>query len=267
MTVAIKSWRETRKGKRALDIERQIERSMNERRSLDPRAQIIILIAMNLMATTPTPMALDIIGVFLAAAILVYCKRLAAATVWLVVYVIVWLAALLCAMSADPLFVSSGAMLMMMRKVFSIAMLATNLIFTIRVGELACALQSMHVPRLVIIALCVVLRFFPILGAEASAVVQAMKLRGIRLSLKNIVRHPLKMIEYFAVPLLLRISVVTDEIARAVTVRGIDSKHKRTSLHVLRIGVAGWIFLILVAIFAVASIVLVRDEITFMGLF
>jgi energy-coupling factor transport system permease protein len=227
----------------------------------------MILVVMNLMATTPTPIALDLIGVFFAAGILVYCRRAAAAILWLTCYASIWLATFLCAMSADSFFVSVGAILMMMHKVYIIAMLATNLIVTVRVGELSCALQRMHVPRLIIIALSVVLRFFPTLAAEAIAVLEAMKLRGIRLSLSNVMRHPLKMLEYFAVPLILRVSVVTDEISRAAAVRGIDSKHKRTSLYTLHVGLADWIFLLLFAALVAVSAVLAYDKLTFMGLF
>jgi energy-coupling factor transport system permease protein len=267
VSVALRSWRKTESGLRAYDIERRIERAMAERRSVDPRAQIVILAAMNLMVTTPTPAILDIAGVFLSAAVLAYSGRWANALRWLVGYGAVWLAATLCSVSADPFFVSVGAMLMMLRKMYAVAMIATNLVITIRVGELAHALQRMHVPRLVIVALSVVLRFFPTLAAEASEVVAAMKLRGIRLSLGNVVRHPLRMIEYFAVPLILRISVVTDEISRAATVRGIDSKHARTSLYALRMGVGDWFFLLGFAALIVASAVLARDNLTFMGIF
>jgi energy-coupling factor transport system permease protein len=94
-----------------------------------------------------------------------------------------------------------------------------------------------------------------------------MKLRGVRLSLGNVVRHPLKMLEYFAVPLILRVSVVTDEIARAATVRGIDSKRRRTSLYVLRLGYTDWFFLLLLAALVAASVVLAYGNFTFMGLF
>lgn len=267
MSVALRSWREARPGVRAQDIERRIKRAMASRRCLDPRAQIAVLVAMNLLAMTPTPAALDVAGVLSAAAVLVYCGRAAGAVAWLAGYAVVWIAALLCSASADPFFASVGAMLMMMRKVYVIAMLATNLIVTVRVGELACALQRMHIPRLVIIALSVALRFFPTLAAEASAVVDAMKLRGVRLSLSNVVRHPVKMIEYFAVPLILRISVVTDEISRAATVRGIDSAHTRTSLYALRAGTADWLFLLWFMALTIASVVLARDDLTFMGLF
>jgi energy-coupling factor transport system permease protein len=267
MPVALRSWRRTGANVRAQDIERQIDRALTKRRSLDPRIQIAILVVGNLMATTPTPDALDVVGVLSAAAVLVYCGRARAAVKWLAGYASVWLAALLCSASTDPFFVSVGAMLMMMRKIYVIALFATNLIVTVRVGELACALQRMRIPRLLIIALSVALRFFPTLRAEASAVADAMKLRGIRLSLANAVRHPLKMIEYFAVPLILRISLVTDEISRAATVRGIDSTHARTSLYTLSIGAADWFFLLWFAILTVVSAVLARDNFTFMGLF
>jgi energy-coupling factor transport system permease protein len=265
MSVALRSWRKTGAGAR--DIERQIEHAMTSRRALDPRVQIAILVVGNLMATTPTPAALDVAGVLSAVAVLACGGRTLGAVKWLAGYAAVWLAALLCSTSADPFFVSVGAMLMMMRKMYVVAMLATNLVITVRVGELACALQRMHIPRLVIIALSVALRFFPTLGAEASAVVDAMKLRRIRLSLVNVVRHPLKMIEYFAVPLILRISVVADEISRAATVRGIDSTRARTSLYALRTGAADWFFLLWFAALTVVSALLARDDLTFMGIF
>jgi energy-coupling factor transport system permease protein len=240
---------------------------MAVRRCLDPRVQIAILVAMNLLATTPTPAALDAMAVLSAAAVLLYCGRAAAAAGWLAGYAVIWVITLLCSASADPFLVSVGALFMLLRKVYAIALLATNLVVTVRVGELACALQRIHIPRLVIIALSTALRFFPTLAAEASAVVDAMKLRGVRLSVGNLLRHPLKMIEYFAVPLILRVSVVTDEIARAATVRGIDSKHERSSLYALHAGAADWFFLLWFVALTVASAVLAFDNLTFMGLF
>ncbi|MDR2197450.1 MAG: energy-coupling factor transporter transmembrane protein EcfT [Coriobacteriales bacterium] len=267
MAVALRSWRRAGSQLRARDIERRLEQALAERRSVDPRIQLAILVMMNLMATTPTPAFLDIAGLVLAAALLAYGGRWVNALKWLVGYAALWLVAVLCSVSADPFLVSVGAMLMMMRKMYAIAMLATHLVLTVRVGELACALQRMHVPRLLIVALSVSLRFFPTLAAEASAVVGAMKLRGIRLSLHSVLQHPLRMIEYFAVPLMLRISVVTDEVSRAATVRGIDSRHSRTSLYALCIGRADCCFLLSFVALTIASAVCAYDSLTFMGLF
>lgn len=267
MSMVLRSWREARAGARTQDIEHQIECALVARRYLDPRIQLVILVATNLMATTPRPFAIDVVSVLSAAAVLIYCERLVSAIKWLIGYAIILVTALLCVISVDPFFLSFGAMLMMACKMYAIAMLAVNLILTVRAGELACALQRIHTPRLMIVALSVALRFFPTLAAEASAVIDAMKLRGVRLSLANIVRHPLKMIEYFAVPLMLRVSVVTDEISRAATVRGIDSKHRRTSLYALRIGVADLISLLGFCVLTIISIVFAQDGFTFMGLF
>lgn len=267
MSTALRSWRRTASRLRAQDIRRTIEQAIQVRRSVDPRVLLAILVMMNLMATTPTPAALDIAGVLSAAVLLAYCGHMRASLAWLVGYCLIWLYATLCAQTADPFFASMGAMLMMMRKLYVVAMLAANLVLTVRVGELACALQRLHVPRLIIIALSAALRFFPTLAAEAAAVVDAMKLRGVRLSLGNIVRHPLRMVERFAVPLVLRVSVVTDEISRAATVRGIDSVHPRTSLYDLHIGKASWGFLAWFIGLAVVSVVVARDQLTFMGLF
>lgn len=267
MPAALRNWRDEVAGAHAEDVERFIDRSTSNRRSIDPRIQMAILVMTNLLATTPTPIALDVAGVLSAAAIVAYGGRVGSALKWLVGYAVVCLAQMLCITSGDPFFGSVGGMLTLTRKMYVVAMLAVNMVTTIRVGELACALQRLKAPRLVIIALSMVLRFFPTLAAEARAVSDSMKLRGVRLSAGNVLRHPLKMIECFAVPLILRISVVTDEISRAATVRGIDSNHERTSLYPLRIGFAGWGFLIWFAGLSAASVVFAQDGYSFMGLF
>lgn len=267
MAATIRTWRGGGAQGRADDIRRRLERALERRRTLDPRAQLGALALMNLTATTPTPAALDILCVLSAGAVCAWCGRWRAAGAWLAGYAVLWAAALLCAASADPLFSSAGGMLMMGRKMYAVAMLAVNLVSCARVGEVACALQRMHVPRLAIVALSVALRFFPTLAVETGAVLDAMKLRGICLSVRGVARHPLRTLEHIVVPLVLRASTTADEIARAATVRGIDSSRPRTSLYDLRMGAAGWFFLLWFAALTAASAALAGDGLTLMGLF
>lgn len=248
-------------------VERSLRETLAARRILDPRAQLFALAMVNLTATTPTSEAIDVVGALSAAAVLLRCGRGKAALGWLVGFSLVWLACWLCALSGDPLLLSVGALLTMMRKLYVVAMLAVNLVATVRTGELACALRQLHAPRLAAVALSVALRFFPTLAVEAAAVADAMKLRGIRLSFANVVRHPLAMAEHFAVPLILRVSTVADEIAQAATVRGIDAPSGRTSVYDSRFGLDGWAFLLWFAGFAVVIVATAGDELTFMGLF
>lgn len=265
--VALRDWRTTRSGLRAYDCERMLREEGSRSRMVDPRVQLGTLIVMNLLATTPTPDAVDALGVALGATVLLRCRRAAACVAWCVGYALLWSTSWLCSLSGDPVFVSVGAMLALMRKMYVIGMLAVNLVLTVRVGELACALQRMHVPRLAIVALSVALRFFPTLSVEAASVLDAMKMRGIRMTPLQIVRHPLATVERFAVPLMLRVSVVVDEMSRAATVRGIDSSHERSSLYELRIGRADRIFIVAVCAYAALSLLTARDGVTFMGLF
>ena len=69
-------------------------------------------------------------------------------------------------------------------------MFASNMIATTRVGELACALQRVYLPRHAIIALCVALRFFPTMTAEFASVVEAMRVRGVPLGVRMVTTHP-----------------------------------------------------------------------------
>ena len=109
------------------------------------------------------------------------------------------------------------------------------MIATTRLGELACALQAMRVPANVSVAVCVAFRFLPTMGREFSAVADAMKTRGIALTLRSVVRHPAKTAEHFLVPVIARLGQVADELGNAVVVRGVGASEHRTSYYRLRV--------------------------------
>jgi hypothetical protein len=75
------------------DTELRLERVIEERLFVDPRVQIAILVAMNLMATTLALAALGIAGAILEEAVLAFGWRWARALKWLVGYAAVWVGA------------------------------------------------------------------------------------------------------------------------------------------------------------------------------
>ena len=56
-----------------------------------------------------------------------------------------------------------------------------------------------------------------------------MRLRGMALSIKNVLRRPLYMLENMLVPFLLQSSAIVDEMSAAVMARGFDKDHPRSS--------------------------------------
>ena len=122
-------------------------------------------------------------------------------------------------------------------------MFASNMIATTRVGEMACALQWLHVPKHGVIAVCVALRFFPTLSQEFASVMDALRVRGMPLTMASVARHPMRTLERVLVPVMSRLAIVADELSNAAMARGMDSACRRTSYYRLRMNAMDWFLL------------------------
>ena len=120
-----------------------------------------------------------------------------------------------------------------MRKVFPIYMSA-QLLISSSMGKVVCALQKMHLPKSVIIGLTITLRFFPTIGEEFRSIRDAMQIRGIPFTLKNCVCHPGATVEFVLVPIIARLTVISDELSSAAITRGIERVGERTSYYMLK---------------------------------
>jgi len=108
-------------------------------------------------------------------------------------------------------------------------MIAGWAINTTETSELISALQNMRVPKGVIISLAVAFRFMPTVRHEFWYIKNTMKLRGVSLNWKNLLRHPLKTMEYSLVPLLMRSMKIAEDLAASALTRGLDRENRRTS--------------------------------------
>ncbi len=98
------------------------------------------------------------------------------------------------------------------------------------------ALYGMRLPKAVVVPLVIAVRFFPTLKEESSAVADAMRVRGLALSLKNLVSKPALMFESAVVPVMLRCAKIADRLAAAAVARGIDRPGRKTSYNAPRFG-------------------------------
>jgi len=122
---------------------------------------------------------------------------------------------------------------------------------TTKIGEFMSAMQKMHVPDGITIALAVVMRFFPTIKEEYSSISDAMKMRGIALGGGNAA----KMIEYRMIPLLFSCVNIGDELSAAAVTRGLGGKVKRTSVERLRMSFFDWLLVIVFTAVAVIFVV------------
>lgn len=115
---------------------------------------------------------------------------------------------------------------------------------TSKIGEYISAFTRMHLPNEVIIPLAVMLRFVPTVQEEWQTVNQALRLRGMALTWKNVLRRPLQLMEYMLVPFLLQCSVLVDEMSAAVMARGFDRSIPRSSYAEVRMKILDWCLMI-----------------------
>ena len=223
-------------------------------RRLDPRVSIAILVLINATAFAPRLVIGQIAMVALCAAVAIWCGRAVSAAKWCAAYAVVMAAGYAFLLFPNAAAASFATMVVMVRCVFCVGMFASTMIATTRVGELACALQRVHLPRHGIIAVCVALRLFPTMAGEFRAVVEALRVRGMAITPKSIVTQPVRVMENLLVPVMSRLSIVADELSNAAVVRGMDSARPRTSYYDLRLRTTDIVFLTLFA--ATAAVLL-----------
>ncbi|RRS01402.1 energy-coupling factor transporter transmembrane component T [Glycomyces terrestris] len=130
-----------------------------------------------------------------------------------------------------------------------------HLIATTTPTALGFALRAWNTPRPVAVTLAVMLRFFPVVAAEAAAVLDAMRLRGLA-GVGGFLRHPLLSVERFTVPLIAASLRASEDLSAAAVLRGFGSPRTPTALHPPRFGPADAVLVLGTAALAAAALLL-----------
>lgn len=136
------------------------------------------------------------------------------------------------------LFIRFGPMMMIM-------MFMTKVV---NVTNFIISLEKMKIPREIVIPMGVTLRFIPSMFQEFGYIRDAMKLRNINFSILAFIKHPIRTIEYFLVPLLMRSLKIGDELAASAVTRAIESPFKKTFLHDVRLKAKDFIYIAFLAV-------------------
>lgn len=119
-------------------------------------------------------------------------------------------------------FVLLFFMILVCIKMFYLPFLAGKfLIKTSDVSSIMAAFNKLKIPREVTIPVAVIFRFFPAYKEERRNIKYAMKLRGIT------IKNPIEYTESVIVPSIFVSSNISDDIAKAALVRGIESPVKK----------------------------------------
>jgi energy-coupling factor transport system permease protein len=135
----------------------------------------------------------------------------------------------------------------------AIAGIATHLVNTTGPAEFTAALRAVRIPRAIVVPAAVMLRFLPTIADEARAVRDAMRLRGIG-GPGGLLRHPVRSIEYFAVPLIASALRAAEDLSAAALLRGLGSHVRPTAMHPPRFGPADLAVVLLAAVLAATTL-------------
>lgn len=225
------------------------------RRRIDPRASLVVLILLNIQAAVSSSYPAELASVLLCALCMLWCNRGLSALRWLVAYALFTAAGRLLLEFGGTALAAFASMFFVYRRIFPIFMFASNLIATTKIGELACLFQMLRMPARLSVALCVALRFFPMVGVEFRTVSDAMRTRGISFSPVAVLRHPMRTLEQLMVPVVGRTGSIADELGDSVVVRGAQTNRRRTSYYLMRLTSADLMIMGIAVVIVVGSLV------------
>ncbi len=138
-----------------------------------------------------------------------------------------------------------AAFLGLVNKVYPCGLMAGLMIKTTKTGEFMAAFYKIHMPDRFVIPFAVMMRYLPVVKEDWHYIKDAMRMRGISPSIKNICLRPMVVAECLYVPLMMAASNTADELSIAAITRGIENPNPRTSLTEIK-----FLFRDLIAVFA-----------------
>ncbi len=108
-------------------------------------------------------------------------------------------------------------------------------------AELLSSLESMRIPRVLVVAVTITMKYVPTFRREFKYILESMRLRGISFT----IRRPIKSFQYFVVPQLFRCEALSEEVTAAGLVKGIDAPQRRSSYFEQKIRFSDILFLVI----------------------
>lgn len=138
-----------------------------------------------------------------------------------------------------------------MRKFIPYFMVGSIILETTTAGMFLASMERWHLPKVFSIPFAVILRFFPSVKEEWNSITSAMKLRGIELSVGNVLTHPMQTLEYILVPLLSSSIKIGDELSAASVARGLGMERQRTTIYDVKLCIWDYLLLVMAVVFFV----------------
>lgn len=203
--------------------------------NLDPRTKLLLLVLCVLCTMFAPSLTYELILVGLVGAVGVLSGKYRYAIMGVAAYGVIY------GITQFTIYELSGtwqailaAFFGLVNKVYPCGFLAGFMVSTTKTGEFMAALQRIHMPNQIVIPFAVMLRYLPVVREDWHYIKDAMRMRDIAPSVKNILFHPVMTVECLYVPLMTAASNTADELSIASVTRGIENPAPRSSLVEIR---------------------------------
>ncbi|MBQ6511545.1 energy-coupling factor transporter transmembrane component T [Methanobrevibacter sp.] len=197
---------------------------------LDPRTKIIILVLISFMVFNEVPLYISGILVLVPFICLFFSNRIKLA----LSYILIYIAAKYVQVYLLPTATGIIAILLVMfsytaTRMLPIMIMGYYTITTTKVSEFITSMEKSNIPKEISIPLSVIFRYIPSVYEEIKSITNAMKMRGFGLNVKSL-KNPLKLIEFYMIPILVSTIKTADELSAASLTRGLSNPKGRTHL-------------------------------------
>lgn len=220
---------------------------------IDTRIKLLLFILINFMVFGLKDFILGSVCFFFICILSCLMGQKKIVLKYLVFYVVIAAIQQLCIYLPQAIETILSIFTLFIRVMIPVVLFASTFIATTKVSELIAAMYSLKIPRSITITFAMVLRFFPTFSEEIHNIYDAMKLRGIALSWKNVFTRPMLILEAIAIPIVMRSASIAEELSASAVTRGIDNPAQRTSFIQLKVHAKDWMVL---CFFLVAFVVL-----------
>ena len=206
------------------------------RPALDPRIVgfVVILLGTTAMFMNKAMTAHIIFAV--AAVYLLAAKAYRPFAVYLTIYIVV---AFLMA-NVDKIHNTSAMLLIVslsyfVQKLVVLLMMGSFFVRMTTISYVLSAMQHMKIPDAVAVPLMVALRFFPTIREDYHSLKDSLRIRKVSLSPLQYIIHPVRIVEYLFVPILMKSLRTSDELAASALSRGFEHMNEQTILYPLKL--------------------------------
>lgn len=212
---------------------------------MDPRTKIFILIILSFMVFNDAPLYIAGILVLIPFISLFLSNHKKIAITYIILYLIAtYLKIYVNPNLTGPLTMISASFTYTVTRMLPVIIMGTYTVLTTKVSEFVASMEEIHIPKYIIIPLSVIFRYLPTIYEEIKSIRNAMRMRGLGLNFKTL-KTPLKLVEFYMIPILISAVKTSDELSAASLTRGLSNPQRRTHLEIVKFSKTDTIFMIL----------------------